>query len=536
MNSFFQDIINTLPSEVTPNMLHSCGPDNVFLKLHNEATALKNEMAAGINTLGPAKSRDSKSLVAEELGTLAWQVRKIVSRNDRNNSSSASKPSSALASSVGHYSEALRGQNEEYHRCKFVLERLHDEISTHKVSRLSQLEFVQQDNVQCHALKSPCFEVQLHNSGKSVKVTIVVPSLAAEDGLNVAKAFSIVERELTDAYIRGRESFFIAFYSLFRYFHDLLISVGDSFPSVLKSIIAVCGGSNCPTSSSSSSSSNSMNSICGAITVNGVRVHYGGRPDGKALLGGYVVANSTRCPVVPSSSSSSSAQCSEPQFDLLFEGPPVVFTKGSFLLAVGKDAKAINEVDSFTQWQITDGSAEMYSYERLASGVAGLAKIKNTVRVDESTSFCFRTFSTHNAMTVARIPLRSLTDLPATLGLLARQVAFNKLFASCFRSYKSGKTVKETSETEAIEPPQKKAKTEEMTVVKMELVNINLSEEPFFTMTVKSGLFSVLINVAKDGVVTAEYNGASCDALAKMLNLTYNVPFSIHHYMKQTKE
>ena len=535
MNSFLQDIDNALPKEMTPDMLHNCGAENIFLRLHNEVAALKKDMAAGASSAEPTKPRDSRSLVAEELGTLAWQVRKVVSKSDRSSSGSSAQLS-GLASSVGHCSEALRGQNEVSHRCKFVLERLREEIAAHKISCSSQLAFVQQDTMQSHSLRSPCFEVQLHNEGKAVRITVVVPSLAgAEGSTHITKAFSVVERELGDAYLRGRESFFAAFFSLFRYFNDLLMNFGNSFGSVLRDIVAVCGGN---TSSSSSSSAvntippgtPSSSNIHGAITVNGVRARFGARPGKKALLGGYVVLSSSS---QYSPAAAAAAQGGNPQFDLLFEGSPVAFTKSSFLLAVGRGAAITDGIDRFTQWQNANGSAEMCSYERLASGVPGLAKIKNAVRVDESTTFSFRCFEQHMAMTVARIPLRSLGDLPAALGLVARQVAFNKLFASCFRDYKAGSAAGEAG---AQEPPQKKAKAEAPAVLKLELASIKLSEEPHFTLTVKSESFSVLVNVARDGVVTAEYNGANCDLLAKMLNLTYNIPFSLHRYMKVSQE
>lgn len=526
MDIFLQDVISTLPTEVTPNTLHNCCSENVFLKLHNRAAALKDEMETGKISTKHAKPRDSKNLVVEELGTLAWQARKIALKNDHNNNST-NIHSPTLTTTIGHCSEALRGQNEAAHRCKFVIERLHDEIIAERILYSPLLEFTQQDSSQCHTLKSQCFEVQLRNAGKTVDITVVVPSLiGTDDSSNAAKTFRVVERELSDAYTRGRESFFLAFFSLFRYFNDLILCAGESFNEVLKDIIAVCGGKSLTTNASSSSSILTR----GAITVNGVRVHYGGRPGGKALLGGYVVAN----PQHPSASLPSSApQDTKPQFDLLFEGPPVTFTKSSFVLTTRKDSVEMTDIDKFTQFQVRNGDAEMYSYERLASGVQGFARVKNVIKMDDSTSFRFKCSTTHSAMTVARIPLRSLDDLAATLSLVARQVAFNKLFASCFRDYSTKVAV---SEAEMLEPPQKKAKEEEPTVTKFEIMNINLSEEPYFTMTVRSDSSSVLINVAKDGVVTAEYNGTNCETLAKMLNLTYNVPFSIYRYMKISHE
>lgn len=530
MDIFLQDVISTLPAEVTTNTLHNCCSENVFLKLHNRAAALKDEMETGKISTKHAKPRDPKNLVVEELGTLAWQARKIASKNDHN-SNSTNTHSPALTTTIGHCSEALRGQNEAAHRCKFVIERLHDEIIAERILCSPLLEFTQQDSSQCHTLKSQCFEVQLRNAGKTVNITVVVPSLiGTDDSSNAAKTFRVVERELTDAYTRGRESFFLAFFSLFRYFNDLILCAGESFNEVLKGIVAVCGGKSLTANASSSPSSSSPILTCGAITVNGVRVRYGCRPDGKALLGGYVVAN----PQYSSASLPPSApQDTKLQFDLLFEGPPVTFTKSSFVLTTRKDSVEMTNIDKFTQFQVRNGDAEMYSYERLASGVQGFARVKNVIKMDDSTLFRFKCFTTHSAMTVARIPLRSLDDLAATLSLVARQVAFNKLFASCFRDYSAKIAV---SEAEILEPPQKKAKEEEPTVMKFEIMNINLSEEPYFTMTVKSDPFSVLVNVAKDGVVTAEYNGTNCEILAKMLNLTYNVPFSIYRYMKISHE
>lgn len=553
MNTFFQDIDDALPAEMTPNMLHSCCRENVFLRLHSEAVSLKNTLGAKSKSAAPVKPRDPKSLVAEELGTLAWQLRKAVTKGGHVNYSSSSSLSS---SSTNHCSEPLRGPSAVPKTCRFVLERLQDEVAAHKVECSKHLVFAQQDSVQCHMLRSPCLEVQFHSAGKAVCVTVAAPCLAsAEDSACVTEAFGGVGRELTDAFVRGQESFFIAFYAFFKYINSLLLSTAAPPESVLRAIVGVC--------------SRVTPGVCGAITTSGIRVHYGKRPGGKALLGGYLVPRATAAPaatapavavtVVAAAAAAATATTDRDptlRFDLLFEGPPVVFSKSSFLLAVGRSSAEQEGLDTFTRLQETMGVADAYSYERLASGVSELAKIKGKVKVDDSTTFCFGCFGFHSAMTVARIPLPSVSELSRTLSLVARQVAFNRLFASCFRSYSSSSSRKKSGEEHEIAvagngtdggedngccccneegcrpPPQKKPAAAAATTVKLEIIGLEMSEEPAFTFILKAKHFNVLISVDVDGVVTAEYNGTPCDLLAKMLNLTYNIPFSLHRYMK----